>query len=418
MVKKEQKLIFVDVKGNNNKYYHIELHDDGRVVSKYGRVGKSEQTNDYGCVGESFYTKTINSKLKKGYTEAKVIATNGVINEKAVQNRDLASIALSQIKYSTSTLRSLITRLANSNIHKITSSTSIQFNAQQGVFTTPLGVVTLDAINEARDILAWFVDGNKLRKVDKAFEQKFNTYLRLIPQSIGMKLSISSVLPDLNAVKKQEDTLTALENSYKLVTAPAKTAASSKEAVENVFNLELDLNDNDAVNKELIRKYTATNKAMHSYQHIKVRNVYKVNLLDYNSKYKNIGNVQEVYHGSSEANILSILKSGLQVSPPSTAIIAGKMFGNGVYGSQTASKSLGYSAGRWGQSKGDCAWLFVCDFAMGNAFYPKTYGASSGVPKGYDSCWALPANTGLHNDELIVYNSNQIKIKYLLECNS
>jgi poly [ADP-ribose] polymerase len=156
---------------------------------------------------------------------------------------------------------------------------------------------------------------------------------------------------------------------------------------------------------------------MHGYKHIKIKNIYRLKLDDCDSLYDDsVGNVQEVYHGSSEANILSILRSGLQISPPSTAKIAGKMFGNGVYGSQTASKSLGYSAGRWGQSSSKTAWLFVCDFAMGNTFYPTTYGLSK-IPACYNSCWALPEKTGLHNDELIVYKSNQVKIKYLLECN-
>ena len=68
---------------------------------------------------------------------------------------------------------------------------------------------------------------------------------------------------------------------------------------------------------------------------------------------------------------------------------------------------------RWGQGKGDSGWLFVCEFAMGNPYYARN--SLSNIPAGYDSCWALPKNTSLLNDELIVYSNDRVKIKYLLE---
>ena len=77
-------------------------------------------------------------------------------------------------------------------------------------------------------------------------------------------------------------------------------------------------------------------------------NVFKVKIHDMAAAF-NPDNVKEVFHGTSEANNLSILKSGLRVSPPATAAIAGKMFGNGVYGAINSSKSLGYTYGNWGQ---------------------------------------------------------------------
>ena len=153
---------------------------------------------------------------------------------------------------------------------------------------------------------------------------------------------------------------------------------------------------------------------MHHYTHLQVQYIYEVDIEDYNKNFDSaIGSITEVWHGSSQANILSILKSGLKVSPPSTAAIAGKMFGNGVYGSQTASKSIGYSLGRWRQPAGESGWLFVCEFAMGKANYPT--GATSHLPTGYDSFWAQPEKTGLLNDELIVFKEAQIRVKYLLE---
>ncbi len=416
---KEIRLIYTDVVSNNNKFWYGYLYDDGRVESKYGRVGVTEQVTDYGVKGETFLLKKKAEKLKKGYTEARVVAPTIISTPaKNVGSRDLVSIALSQIKYSNKTLEGLIRRLAQSNVHKITSSTNITYNEREGVFATPLGVVTLDAIAEARDLLAWFVKDNAVRKVNADFKDKLNMYLRLIPQKTSWKIDPAAILPDMQAVQKHSDVLDALENSYSLVTstptADCKTP-TPKAQVEQVFKLKLDRLEDAKARQRLIDWFQKTNKSMHGYTRTSPAEIYEVDIEDYNAAFEEkIGNLQEVWHGSGQSNILSILKNGLRCSPPSTAAIAGKMFGNGVYGSQTASKSLGYTYGKWGQgSGGDAGWLFVCDFAMGNAYYPTH--ATSNIPAGHDSCWAVPGKTSLLNDELIVYREKQIRIKYLLE---
>ena len=223
-----------------------------------------------------------------------------------------------------------------------------------------------------------------------------------------------NIFPDIETVKKESDVLDALANSVELALKPKDTDGTVKS--EKVFNLEMALVTDSKIIKQVTDWYVKTNKAMHYYTNLKVANVYAVDILDYNANFnQKLANVQEVWHGSGQSNILSILKSGLTPSPPSTAAIAGKMFGNGTYGSKTSSKALGYSLGRWGQGKGDSGWLFVCDFVMGNAYYPTGSGGIRSVPSGYHSCWALPEKTGLHNDELIVYSDSQIKIKYLIE---
>jgi poly [ADP-ribose] polymerase len=155
---------------------------------------------------------------------------------------------------------------------------------------------------------------------------------------------------------------------------------------------------------------------MHHYDRVRVKNIYEVRIGFMDRVYdKKIGNDKEVYHGTSEANLLSILKSGLKCTPPSSAHIAGKMFGNGVYGTETSTKAMGYTFGRWGgNTSGRTGWLFICDFALGKPYYPTSYGLRS-LPAGYNSCWALPGKTGLYNDEIIVYRDQQVNIRYLVE---
>jgi poly [ADP-ribose] polymerase len=406
----KSRLVFSDLAKNSYKYYDIELFDSGQVIASYGVVGaKNPQVNDYGNVGRAFYEKKIREKERKGYSRAKVLMEGAVTNT-TVANTSLADIALSQIKLSDSSLKPLVKRLADSNVHKITNSTSISFD--NGVFQTPLGIVTQEGIDDARLLLDFFFKNIKKNGEDD-FNTKIDDYLKIIPRPKGGGLYYENIFPTVDAVKKESDVLDALANSVELAMKPKDDGKST--TLEQVFNLNMGLVTDQNVFRTIQDWYNRTNKPMHNYQNVKIINIYEVDIVNYNANFvKNPVNVKEVWHGSSSANILSILKSGLQPSPPSTVAIAGKLFLNGVYGSETASKSLGYTLGRWGQSKGDSGWLFLCDFAMGNPYYPTTYGIKS-LPSGYDSCWALPNKTGLMNDELIVYDSSRIKIKYLIE---
>ena len=405
----KSRLIFSDLSKHSYKFYDIELDDNGCVSCSYGVVGaKNPQRCSYGNVGKSFFQKKIREKERKGYSRAKVLMEGAVTNTTIV-NTSLADIALAQIKISDSSLKALVKRLADSNVHKITNSTSISFN--NGVFQTPLGIVTKEGISEARILLDFFFKNIKKNGKDE-FNEKIDEYLKIIPRPKGNGLQYENIFPDIDLVKKESDVLDALENSVDIA---LKTPSSdTKSSVEKVFNLNMSLVTDPNIIKKIQTWYTSTNKPMHNYTNVKVVNIYEVDIVDYNANFvKSPSNIKEVWHGSSSANILSILKSGLQPSPPSTVAIAGKAFGNGVYGSETSSKSLGYTLGRWGQGKGDSGWLFVCDFVMGTPYYTKN--TFSQLPSGYDSCWALPQNTSFLNDELIVYKSNQIRVKYLLE---
>ncbi len=409
---KETLLIFSNLGANSYKSWRAELHDDGRVISYYSAVGGTEQSKDYGHVGERFFEKKIKEKERKGYSHAKVLSDTPNIQTGGVSKQSLADIAVSQIRHSNDAAKKLIRRLADANIHTITAATSITYNSSSGLFQTPLGIVLQEGIDEARNLLPYFLNA---KSIDNQYEKNIDTYLKLIPRNKGHKLRYADVFPDKTAVQKESDLLDALENSLALV---AKTPPTQKDAkpVEQVFKLRLDVLDDQYKRDRITEKFEKSKKRMHSYDNVKIREIYLIDIEDYNKDFREeLGQIEHVYHGSSQSNILSLLKSGILISPPATAQIAGKMFGNGVYGSQTSSKSLGYTLGRWGQSKGDSGWLVLCDFAMGKPFYPTSYGGLSKIPSGYDSCWALPGKTGLQNDELIVYKTNQIKMKYLVE---
>ena len=415
---KEVKLIMTEVGTNNNKWWTGQLFDDGKVKATWGRVGYSGDSGEWDG-GQSYLDKKIKEKTKKGYTELKTVgavtASSG--SGTTVKDRDLHAIAKTQlIKSSNPTLERLIKRFVEANVHKITSSTQITYNSTTGLFATPLGIVTMDGLVEARNLLAELAPIVRKGNFGANADSLLSKYLRLIPQHLGMgRFSAQSVIPDDNAVQKQNDLIDSLESSYQAtIAAPASPAGTPAKAQEQVFKVDLDVLNDNTERTRLERYFENSKKRMHGYDNVRVKEIFVVNIHEMTNKYENsTAPHKEVFHGTSQANCLSILKSGLKTAPPSTAAIAGKMFGNGVYGAINSTKSLGYSMGRWGQGGvGDCAWLFICDFAMGKIYETRS---SCSPQRGYDSVWAK-AGSSLSNDELIVYRNSQVKIKYLLEC--
>lgn len=406
---KEYNLIFTDVVKNNNKYWYGICLDDGTGYSLWGRVGGSESRTNY--PSHRVVEQKYNGKIKKGYEPLKIIKTG---ETKVTQVSNVKEVAKKQIKINNNPILSdLVDRLVSFNIHNITSNTTIKYDAAGGVFSTPLGLVVQEGIDDARKLL---VDIHKFVKKDDYEDAKLKTsinkYLKLIPQNIGFKkINIKTLFPSVDSIQKQNDILDSLEVSLKSIT---QTPDDKKTIEEKIFDTELDyldLKDPEAI--RLIKYYDSTNQVTHGYTHVKVKNIFKIKIQSNIDKFKESKPLVEVFHGTSGANCLSILKSGLRAVPPSTAAIAGAMFGPGVYGATDSSKSLQYTTGRLNKGT-SMYYMFICDFSMGKYYDIKSYGGKK--PAGYDSIWAKAKNTGLRFDELIVPD-NHVKIKYLLELN-
>lgn len=414
---KEVKLIMTEVGTNNNKWWTGQLFDDGTVKATWGRVGYSGDSGEWQG-GDSYLQKKIKEKLKKGYTELKTVGNAGIAPSSSapVRNSDLHTIAKTQlIKSSNPTLERLIKRFVEANVHKITRDTQITYNSSTGLFATPLGIVTMEGLTDARDLLAKLAPMVRNGRFGSEADRLLSLYLRLIPQHLGMgRFSCQSVIPNDNALQKQSDLIDSLESSYQAMSTQPAQAGQPVKKQETVFQVDLDVLVDQTERNRLERYFETSKKRMHGYDNVRVKEIFKVDVHDMTRAFENSKTpIKEVFHGTSQANCLSILKSGLKVSPPSTAAIAGKMFGNGIYGAINSTKSLGYTYGRWGQGGvGDSGWLFICQFAMGR-IYETQYSCSP--QRGYDSVWAK-AGQSLNNDELICYRNTQVKIKYLLEC--
>ncbi len=423
---REAKYIKSDVQNNNNKFWYITEFNDSTCVVQYGRVGGDGATitHSFGSQPQaaSFFDRKCREKEgdRKGYRPLQVLnGTTGAVATAKVIEQKLHKVASEQIQADCPQTQALVRYLSKVNVHNILSSTTMRYDVDSGLFSTPCGIVTRDGIDQARKLLAQigdFVAAKAFRK--KEFAQALNDYLMLIPQKVGRKLDPETLYPDLEAVRRQNAILDSLDASVQAVLA--KSGDQEEDApAPKLFDVRLHL---VAARKEIGRireKYHSTLQKMHASCHLEVKTVYEVEIASMSKPFdefgKKLGTVWELWHGTRASNLLSILQSGFVIPPTNAPHCTGRMFGNGVYFSDQSTKSLNYAYGYWGGGPADSnCFMFLADVAMGKFFVPA--GPSTRLPMpGHDSTFAKAGQSGVMNNEMIVYKTSQINPRFLIE---
>jgi poly [ADP-ribose] polymerase len=192
-------------------------------------------------------------------------------------------------------------------------------------------------------------------------------------------------------------------------------------ASKQFANFETDIEpipSSDKIYKNLVKIVESSKKHGHLMRW-KVQNIYNVQIKKERQRFETAesryGNVQEYFHGSQNANLLSILLGGLIIPPMNAGHVTGRMFGNGIYGADSSTKSLNYSTGGWSgrRNKFNNSFLFRVKFAMGKTY--ETGYSTQKPPSGYHSISALASKGSLQNNEFIVYNLDQCTVTHLIE---
>ena len=411
-------LIFVESNSNKNKFYQLELIGDITHI-EYGRVGGNTTKLTYSG-GESMFRKKLREKLKKGYVESKVDLD--VIEESTGSDSNVMEVAMEQITTDDSS-KLLIAELVERNIHNITSNTKIKYDIKTGYFKTALGVITKSGVEDAIELLGKLTaEVNGLRFSDSPMFRRLNEeYFSIIPTRISTLREFNNLLGTVDKIDAQKDICEALLSSLDIIAAEkAKIKAVAdgvKPVHEKLFEASV-LTLGKSVEYDRLVKYFETSKNKdHGHASYKVQRIYKVALGQEEKDFRDdLGNVKELFHGTKVANLLSILKSGLLMPKYSPGQSTGYMYGQGLYFASQSTKSLNYCDGMYwsgGKSTGKI-YMFIADIAMGNYQVP-TSSRSKKPDAGYDSYWAQPGKSGIRNDEMIVFENNQIKLKYILE---
>lgn len=417
-------LVMTNVDGNNNKFWKVEQHEDHSVQVTNGRVGSSGQlqplkTFPNEAKAAAFVEKKIREKISGGYQAFQGIQTEA---GKASKSRMALEMAASEQIRSrdAAQVSSLISRLVKANIHSILSSTDLKYDEDTGLFQTPLGIVTLETIASARALLTKL--GQYVEATDfssAGVKADLAAYLMLIPQKVGRKLMVEDVIPDMEAIQKQNGLLDDLEASVGQVEALKKNKQEEQQVeVPKIFNCEINVVSDQAVISDIEKFFGSTAKRMHASYGYRIKTVYEVQIDHmqeaFEQKGKACGNIMRLWHGTRPGNILSILKSGLIIPRSNAPHVCGRMFGDGLYFSDQSTKSLNYATGWWAGAKENQCFMFLADVAMGKTHVPR--GPSQKLPvAGSDSTFAQAQKSGVQNNEMIVYTTEQATVRYLVE---
>ncbi len=451
--KKHVVLMCTNVLGNNNKFYSLELQYNPttgkyRLYSHYGRINGSvisggQVADDKVFDSESMAMKEFDSIVKKKkrgktktddngqkYTEkydevAVAASTVGSDNVRSKATTTASKLTIKKDLFSIYGKKEadLLNLFEQENIHEITSVTSIKMNS--GVLSTPLGPLTIDHLGKAKkalDDLAQFISTNN--SISKDLKDLNSRYFSLIPRNFGSYIADSNLLRDQFALNKEYDLIHQMETAVSL----NSNTSDDKNKLRDMFSMQ-------SVSKELfaeIKNYVDSTRKHGNLNSYKVVGVYQVENFKERNRFElfadklqkeNTGKQVskfdykelDLFHGSRNSNILSILLNGFYVPPANASFVHGRMFGNGVYGADSSTKALNYSVGNWSgvRNKSNKTFLFVTRMAMGKVFETKRE-LKSGCPSGYNSIFAS-GGYDLVNNEYIVPNVAQTTISYLVE---
>ena len=373
------------------------------------------------------YDKLVKSKLKKGYTKLRTIDSASSYSISNIQKKNLEDIALKEIVFdkSDNQIKTMIQVFCQANIHTITSSTNITFNSATGVFQTPCGVVTLEAINDARDILNKIYDLVKDRDFGYDFIHYTEQYCSIIPQKVHGRLICTKIFRDLKDVQKQNDVLDSLKDSIETIEQMKNSENDTNSSEEpKLFNCEIKKVTDKKVIDKIKKLYQKTHQSIHACRNLKVKTVYEITIDSMKTAYENTKiewekldkelNEQELWHGTKKQNIISIMKNGMIIPPANASHCTGRMFGSGLYFSDQSTKSLNYAYGWWSGTRDNNCYMFLNKVLMGKSYTPKGWSNCNSIPKGYDSIFAKAGVSGVQNNEMIVM-PNQVCPEYLIE---
>ena len=426
-----------NVDGNNNKFFCIELqknpsNDQYRIFTQYGRLGNAgvcdirlgsfaECDKEYeSIVKKKLKGKTIKeddgTKRNECYVEVDVIApTIGSPNISQAAGSPKSATRTQHNDFANTfdssdfepQVKTLLKQLLAENIHNITSLSSVKMTANG--LESELGPLTLSHIEKAYQVLMDLKAIGTLQANDPTVRGLNTKYYSMIPHKFGRRITDADLILDDNKLFQEFDLLDGMKSAITVSNANDDTDTKK---IDLGFELS-QITDQDLF-KELYNKVETTKKHgnLNRWRTIKA---YEVKNKKDQDRYKSLPPENLFFHGSRNANILSIVMNSFNIFPANNPLVVGRAFGNGIYGASASTKSLNYSLGNWSgmRNKFPNAFLFVVEFGMGRVY--ECYDSQPhGPPKGYDSIHAREGRY-LQNDEFIVYNLSQARLRYLLE---
>lgn len=468
-----------DIKTNKNKFYIMQIIEKGSqtvIFIRYGRVGEKGKISESamsatGCISKfetQFKSKTGNAwssrsnfVAKKGkYYMCQMDYEDVVVAPVAVPVASVdGTIATPKAPAVCSLTPKVQEFLSLVGDVKEMNKTLVDLNIDTKKM--PLGKLSQSQIDKGYAILNKITLAMKGASTPSSSDTYDITdlsseYYTLIPY-VSDRRSRPPVINTVELIQKYTETLDELSN----ITVGAKIVQDSTganacdvhplDAIYKEIKTDIKAVEPGSATWKLISDYitnTHGNTHGHTNYSIDLLEIYEIQRSSeretYEKQFAKFENRQLLWHGTRLSNYISILKNGLLLRPdviPGT-YISGKMFGYGIYAANSFSKSFNYTGA---DRKNPVACLFLGEFALGktNNLTGSDYYISkeSLKQKNLDSTWGLGRNTpggfttmddgvivpngklsnsnvagaSLLYDEFIVYDQNQLNLRFIVK---
>lgn len=361
---------------NNNKFYNMTVDPSGQTFTAlWGRIGDVGKTTVYPI---SKWHSTIKSKERKGYKNISDLKAVPIVIQSESKNKDFNDFYLTFSKYTGSFVK---------RTFLVDNCSPLQIKEAQTL---------LNEVIKAKDLVQ---ANNVLTEVFKVIPRRMSDVKAYLIKDLADKNKI---------VQREQDAIDSIDSSNVINTA------NPYESLQLEF-------EEIPITKEIQHLITSTL----SRDNVKIHKLFKIKkeIIDkkYNSWIKNQSDLSEklLIHGTRNANIFSILNSGLMIRPSNAASISGAAYGEGIYHSDHAQKSLGYTG--YDNDK-----IFLLNKVhVGKMFtYEGWYRQGKGLDRSdmtynglkkhdCDSLYVKPGD-GLLNSEYIIFNEAQHNFEYIL----
>ncbi|KAL3827816.1 hypothetical protein ACJIZ3_016618 [Penstemon smallii] len=450
---------------NNNKFYVLQVleSDDGgkyMVYNRWGRVGVKGQdklsgpyTSQQSAISE--FEKKFQDKTKNHWADRKDFVSyprsytwiemdyGETKNEQSVQGKGESTMK-SEPRESKleAPIAKFISLICNISMMK-QQMMEIGYNAEK----LPLGKLSKSTILKGYDVLKRIADVIH-RSDKKTLEQLSGEFYTVIPHDFGFKKTSLFIIDTPQKLKSKLEMVEAL-GEIEVATKLLEDDIDMEDPLYSQYRrLHCELMPLEVSSKEfsMIEKYTKnTHAKTHSSYDVDIIQIFKVSREGEAERFKKFSGTKNrmlLWHGSRLSNWTGILSQGLRIAPPE-APVTGYMFGKGVYFADMFSKSANYCYSAQNATSGV---LLLCEVALGNmaelltAKYDadklpsgklSTKGVGSTapdlsevqtlvdgvvVPLGRPKEQPGPKGSLMYN-EYIVYNVDQIRMRYLVQVN-
>ncbi|XP_021569919.1 poly [ADP-ribose] polymerase 2 isoform X2 [Carlito syrichta] len=447
---------------NNNKYYLIQLleDDDQRNFSvwmRWGRVGKMGQHSLVACSAnlnkakeifqKKFLDKTKNNwedreKFEKVPGKYDMLQMDYATNTQGEEKTKKESLKSSLKTESQLDLRvqELIKLICN-----VQAMEEMMIEMKYNTKKAPLGKLTVAQIKAGYQSLKKIEDCIRSGQHGRALMEACSEFYTRIPHDFGLRTPpLIRTEKELSEKVQLLEALGDIEIAIKLVKTEQQSPEHPLDQHYRNLHCALCPLDHESYEFKVISQYLqSTHAPTHSDYTMTLLDVFEVEKEGEKEVFReDLHNRMLLWHGSRLSNWVGILSRGLRVAPPE-APITGYMFGKGIYFADMSSKSANYCFASHLKNTG---LLLLSEVALGQCnelleANPKAESLLQGkhstkglgkmapspscfitlngstVPLGPASDTGIvnPEGYTLNYNEYIVYNPNQVRMRYLLK---